>query len=480
MRSQTYHTVPRWVLESGGLQEAPRGSADAAADTRAYARPGDVPGARSGPRSRAGAATGAGAGGINLLVDLPARREAMERTIQTRLATDTNATVPSGRGTRRFFGGLNSRGAAGRRANDEVRECYEIHANAPTNAAVLAQRGSAGISAPAVGLQRQASFLAIAPQLVSIDATQGHPRDNVGKKLDAASHTVMDNLLRTVQFHGQNLQLKAVEAAHAGERVLPLALQHAAFSEFLDSQTPLLHAIVEACEHAGGAADRLQPLLTEFGASYLDRADLLPVGAQPLTVALSHRAFWPHKSEYIEPTATQNDIARISIQTDMLGPDLDVYESELRGFTQHPEHVQRAAVVTQVMIGALVDLEEHIAAGGWYAQFSEEADRATAGTAAEMDYRGSREVGDLCGNDSGTMQERRAQMWPLLFLRNDAQQYQRRYREPLISDPALQQWMDGPDFANDRRAAFDPAARLRMAQAPSTASLLLDNPAFAH
>ena len=477
MRSQTYHTIPRWVLESEILQEAPRGSAEAAADVRAYARPGDVIGARSGARSGAGAGTGAS--GVNPLVDLCAQRQAMQRTIRTRLDTDTNATVPSGCGTRRLFGGLNSRGAAGRRANDEVRECYEIHADAPTNAAVLARRGEACAGAPAVGLQRQASFLAISPQLVSIDAIQGHPRDNVGKKLDAASHTIMNNLLRTVQFHGQNMQLKAVEAAYAGERVLPLALQHAAFSAFLDSQTPLLRGIIRACEHAGDAVDRLQPLLTEFGTSYLDRAYLLPDGAQPLTVALSRRAFWPHKSEYIEPTATQAEIARIFIQTDMLGPDLNVYESELRGFSQHPEHVQRAAVVTQVMIGALVDLEEHIAAGGWHAEVSEAAARATAGTAAEMNYRGSREVGDLCGNDSGTMHERRAQMWPLLFLRNDAEQYQRRYREPLISDPVLQQWVDGPDFANDKRAAFDPAARLRMAQAPSTARLLLENPAFA-
>jgi hypothetical protein len=419
--------------------------------------------------------------------DLASRRDALNRTVAERLVSDTNAPLPDQPAGCGLLRRQTARGAAATRANAELVEFYATQQRSPTNAEVIFPGMLHPVDSSAeldIALERKASFVSIAPQLASIGDFLGSEKNGHRKKLDGASHVLLNNLVRSVQFHAENVQVKAVEAGRAGQQVLPLALNPQHFSGFLRAQALRLEQIVTTCKESDEPRIDLEKLLSAFGTAYLSEGQLLPRGTParqgrackvPLSVVLCSQPFVAYQYRY--QRCGTDDYATIDLSTDLLEAELKRFTNRLAGFEQHPPFAQRAALILQVTVGALVDLEERIAAGGLHA-IAAARQAACAGTAAELAYAGHEQIGDRCLNDMGGMDERMDRLAPMVLLRQKATAYQQKHRERLVSDDALHQWVHGPAYLNDLRAIGSPCARMGTAQCVSTARMLLAQRAF--
>ena len=381
-------------------------------------------------------------------------------------------------------------------ALEHAREFYDGRFDEATNADLMGMHSTqVARNDPEVraGLTRKASFLTIARQaedvgkLLQPDALGRMPR------LDGDTRSALEAALHTIKFNAEDVQLAAAKNAVDGARALPLALDHARFRTFLGNREAVLESVVNACRTPSTAAARLQPLLQQFSEDYLRQNNRLPTGmrldetlgpglragemARPITVMFGNGDGTQDK---IFESDRNQDMAAIMLNQNVLTGSLDNYKSRLARFTHLEPAKQRAALVMQILVGALVSTEESIVGGlrsVVHAPTAAAQQQALA-TRAEVDYAGVLAIGDSCDSGSGGTSQRAAVMKPISQLRDRARAYEARHNEPVVRDTSLRNWISGPRFADDVRATLNPATRLRLAQTDTTAQLLAASRAF--
>lgn len=375
-------------------------------------------------------------------------------------------------------------------ALEHAREFYDARLDDATNADLMGMHSTqVARNAPEVraGLTRKASFLTIARQ--AEDVGKLLQQDALGRmpRLDGDARSALEAVLHTVKFNAEDVQLAAAKNAVDGARALPLALDHARFRNFLGNREAVLESVVNACRTPSTAAARLQPLLQQFAEEYLGQNNRLPTGmllqetlgpglragqmARPITIQFGNG---DGTQEKIFESNRNQDMAAIVLNQNVLTGSLDNYKSRLARFTHLEPAKQRAALVMQILVGALVSTEESIVGGlrSIVHAPSAAAQQQAVATRSEIDYAGVSAIGGSCDPGLGGISQRAAAMKPISQLRDRVRAYESRHNEPAVRDMSLRNWISGPRFADDVRATLNPATRLRLAQADTTAQLL--------
>ena len=333
------------------------------------------------------------------------------------------------------------------------------------------------------GITRKASFLTVKPVLEDIgiltNANSGEPLP----LLDPASREVLERTLSAAQTGMQVSAWDAVDDVLEGRRARPLTMDYVRFTSFISSHEDTLLRVRNACAAGTPSSTQLKPLLESLARDYLRTNGRLPrglppdcgymvdgvsIGSDPVTVLVGRSRFCDARYSLQEGSSLDTVLLRIG--RNVLS-DSAVTHPIVEGFESRDPASQRAALILGAFFRELTVVEEQIAASGMHCRTP--GDRAESErTREELSYAGSDPVGDALTPIGAS--DRDDALKPLRNMPGVMQRYQQTHGEPLVSDPEICGFIEGPHFDTLVDTLAVPAERLAALQLGSTNEALLE------
>ena len=334
------------------------------------------------------------------------------------------------------------------------------------------------------GITRKASFLTIKPVLKDIgiltDARTGRPLP----ALDSATVEVLETTLEAASIACQAVALAALSDARDGQRAMPLTLDYEDFASFITDHENTLLQVRNACAPATPSTTQLKPLLESLAGDYLRASGRMPTGLaagstysvdgvliadEPITVLVGQTASCD--GYHLLEQVSSKDKVLLRIGRNVLNNSGMTNALMVENFESRDPACRRAALVLGAFFQEMTFVEEQIAANGTHCRTPR--DRAqSARTLEELSYTGSDPVGDAVTPIGAS--DRDDALKPLRNMPGVMRRYELTHGKPLLPDPDMREWIEGPRFAFMLDLMITPARRLSNIQVRTTCDALLE------
>jgi len=383
------------------------------------------------------------------------------------------------------------------RVVDEMGQFYQDTISTPTNSDIFYVSSDARQNLPEadqITLQRRASFLLNGAAFGELP----HAIDEISEEAGIIGYskaTLMINAIaNSVKSQIEHVNAAALQDAQRGDRVCPMTLQPAKFSEFLKQHDRVLREIVDACQlPARSGEPAIKKALEMLATGYFRQATNYPgaptIRPDEVQVQLNSEA-----SSSVKGNARNHIIAFVKIDNGGAEefcrnplPKLDdcedfetIYRARLlQGFDHHSPQKKRAALLIQLMLQEVSELQEVLGMeSANIPSHSQPAKRAAIRSSEEMRYAGSEALTDITVATEDAPAQRDIATRAMKALPGLDVAFEGVYHSPLITNALMRKWVHSPEMFMDLRGLAEPSARLQLQVSPLTGQALLDTPAF--